>query len=89
MNSIKKDYVGYYGQMCKTILAHIKSKLCKITTREKTKELVVFRQPWDRVTNITFYERALDKGQEELRRYGHPIARRQEGSNLHLADVSQ
>ena len=72
IDELKKDYVGYSDQTCKTILSHIKSKWCKITTREKTKALAVFRQPWDRVTNITSYERALDKGQEKCVDMGIP-----------------
>ena len=56
IEELKKEYVGYKDETPKTLLNHIKSKWCKITTREKGKALQAFREPLDQICNFTTYE---------------------------------
>ena len=37
IEELKKDYIGYANETTKTILAHIKTTWCKVTTHEKRK----------------------------------------------------
>ena len=39
---LKKDYVGYSDKTTKSLLNHLKTTWCKITTLEKGKALGVF-----------------------------------------------
>ena len=61
LDELKKDYVGYSDENAKSLLTHLKIMWCKITTLEKGKALGVFRAPCDMTSNITTYERHLDK----------------------------
>ena len=63
LGALKKGYVGYSDETAKFLLTHLKTTWCKITTLEKGKSLRVFRAPWDMTSNITTYERHLDKAQ--------------------------
>ena len=63
LGKLKKDYVGYSDKTSKSLLTHLKTMWCKITTLEKGKALGVFRAPWDMMSNIATYERHLDKAQ--------------------------
>ena len=63
VGKLKKDYVGYSDKTAKSLLPHIKTTWCNITTLEKGKTLGVFRAPWDMTSNITTYKRHLDKAQ--------------------------
>ena len=55
--------MGYSGETAKSLLTHLKTTCCNITKLEKGKALEVFRAPWDMTSNITTYERHLDKAQ--------------------------
>ena len=55
--------MGYSDKTTKSLLTHLKTTWCNITTLEKGKALGVFRAPWDMTSNITTYERHLDKAQ--------------------------
>ena len=55
--------MGYSDETAKSLLPNLKTRWCKITTLEKGKALGVFRAPWDMTSNITTYERHLDKAQ--------------------------
>ena len=46
-SKLKKDYVGYSYENAKSLLTHLKTTWCKITTLEKGKALGVFSAPWD------------------------------------------
>ena len=60
---LKKDYVGYSDETAESLLTHLKTTWCKITILEKGEALGVFRAPWDMTSNITTYERHLEKAQ--------------------------
>ena len=70
---MKEDYVGYANDTAKTMLAHIKSAWCKITTRERGVAQRVLREPWNLVEDITAYKRSLDKNQINCLDLGVPI----------------
>ena len=55
--------MGYSEKTEKSLLTHLETMWCKITTLEKVKALGVFRAPWDMTSHITTYERHLDKAQ--------------------------
>ena len=63
LGEVKKEYVGYSEETAKSLITHLKTMWCKITALEKGKDLGVFRAPWDMTSNITMYERQLDKAQ--------------------------
>jgi hypothetical protein len=63
IEELKMDYVGYGNETAKTMLHHIKSTWCKITTREKGIAQQRLREPWNLIDDITSFERALDKSQ--------------------------
>ena len=63
LGELKRDYMGYSDETAKSLLTHLKKTWCKITTMEKGKALGVFCAPWDITSNITTYERHLDKAQ--------------------------
>ena len=65
INELKKEDIRYETETTKTLLAHIKQEWVKSTTHEPTKALGTYHAPWDQVTNITTYERALTKAQEK------------------------
>ena len=43
LGKLKKDYVGYSDKTAKSLLNHLKTKWCKITTLDKGKALGVFK----------------------------------------------
>ena len=55
--------MGYSDETAKSLLTHLKTTWCKIITLEKGKALGVVHAPWDMTSNITTYERHLDKAQ--------------------------
>ena len=63
LGKLKKDYVGYSDETAKSLLNHLNTTWCKITTLEKGKALGVFCAPWDMTSNITTYKRHLEKAQ--------------------------
>ena len=63
LGKLKKYYVGYSDKTAKSLLNHLKTTWCNITTLDKVKALGVFCAPWDMTSNITTYERHLDKAQ--------------------------
>ena len=63
INELKEEYIGYETETTETLLAHIKQEWVKSTTHKRTKVLATYHSPWDQVTNITTYERALTKEQ--------------------------
>ena len=53
--------MGYSDKTAKYLFTHLKKTWCKITALENGKALGVFCAPWDMTSNITTYERHLDK----------------------------
>ena len=56
LGKLKKDYGGYSDETAKSLLNHLNTTWCNITTLEKGKALGIFRAPWDMTSNITKYE---------------------------------
>ena len=54
----------------KTLLAHIKTTWCKVTTQEKQKTKAQIWEPWDQVMHIKSYACRLDKDQTTIREVG-------------------
>ena len=52
------------------MLAHIKKEWVKATTHERHQALVIYTVPWDQITNIRTYKRALTKAQDKCRKIG-------------------
>ena len=63
LGKLKKDYMGYSDKTAKSLLTNLKTTWCKIATLKKGKALGFFCAPWDMRSNITTYERHLDKAQ--------------------------
>ena len=61
VEELEDQYTGFSTSTIKTILAHIRTEWCVITTQEKATAAEKFRMPWDFVTHITKYARDLDK----------------------------
>ena len=61
VEELEDQYTGFSSETIKTILAHIRTEWCVITTQEKAGATEKFRMPWDFVTHITKYARDLDK----------------------------
>ena len=55
--------MGYSDKTAKSLLTHLKTMWCKINTLEKVKSLGVFSAPCNITSNITTYERHLEKAQ--------------------------
>ena len=63
LGELKKYYMGYNDKTEKSLLTHLNTMWCKITTLEKVKALGLLHAPWDMTSNITMYERHLEKAQ--------------------------
>ena len=63
LGELKKYYMGYSDKTEEYLLNHLKTTWFKITTLEEEKSPGVFRAPRDMTSNITTYERYLDKSQ--------------------------
>ena len=61
LGELKKDCMRYSDETAKSLLTHLKTTCCKITTLEKVKYLGVFCAPWDMTSNITTNKSHLDK----------------------------
>ena len=70
IEELKQDYIGYADETTKTLLAHIKTTWCKVTTQEKQKAKAQIQEPWDQVMHIKSYARRLDKDQTTIREVG-------------------
>ena len=70
VEELENEYTGYTNQTIKTLINHIKTEWCVVTTMEKTKSLDRFKEKWDGVTHITKYAKELDKRQLECTSIG-------------------
>ena len=87
VKELEEDYVGYANQTIKTVLTHLKTTWCTVTTLEKKQAAEQFQIKWDGTTHITKYARQLDKQQKLCRDIGVPANDNQKNSNLRGADV--
>eukprot|EP00804_Cyclotella_cryptica_P010211 CCRYP_013825-RA/>CCRYP_013825-RA protein AED:0.46 eAED:0.17 QI:0/0/0/0.57/1/1/7/0/869 len=58
------DYIGYGAQTIKTILEHLRTEWCVVTTLEKKQASAAFHVQWDLTSHITKFARELDKQQK-------------------------
>ncbi len=56
IKELNKDYFGYANQTIKTLLTHLRTNWCKVTTKERINATEEFNQAWVPSTNhiITF-----------------------------------
>ena len=74
VEELEDDYVGYSGQMIKTIVQHLRTEWCIVTTLEKKQATQAFHIQWDFTCHITKFARELDKQQKLCRDIGVPAA---------------
>ena len=74
VEELEDDYVGYSGQTIKTIVQHLRTEWCIVTTLEKKQAAKAFHVQWDLTSHITKFARELDKQQKLCRDIGVPAA---------------
>eukprot|EP00804_Cyclotella_cryptica_P021921 CCRYP_000872-RA/>CCRYP_000872-RA protein AED:0.59 eAED:0.39 QI:0/0/0/1/1/1/2/0/327 len=74
VEELEDDYVGYSGQTIKTIVQHLRTECCIVTTLEKKQAAQAFHVQWDFTSHITKFSRELDKQQKLCRDIGVPAA---------------
>jgi hypothetical protein len=74
VEELEDDYVGYSGQTIKTIVQHLRTEWCIVTTLEKKQAAQAFHVQWDVASHITKFARELDKQQKLCRDIGVPAA---------------
>ena len=70
VEELENEYTGYNNQTIKTLITHIKTEWCVVTTMEKTKALERFKEKWDGISHIAKYAKELDKRQIECTNIG-------------------
>ena len=61
VEELELDYVGFNNETIKTIINHIKTEWCVVTTMDKTMAIEAFKEKWDGVCNITKFAQNLDR----------------------------
>jgi hypothetical protein len=74
VEELEDDYIGYTSQTIKTIIQHLKTEWCTVTTLEKKIAMAAFNLHWDFTTHITKFARELDKQQKLCREINVPAA---------------
>eukprot|EP00804_Cyclotella_cryptica_P023189 CCRYP_000382-RA/>CCRYP_000382-RA protein AED:0.66 eAED:0.41 QI:0/0/0/0.33/1/1/3/0/253 len=69
IDELEDDYVGYNTQSIKSILLHLRSEWCIITTLEQKQAADDFRVIWDLTSHITKFARRLLPSQQTLAEY--------------------
>jgi hypothetical protein len=72
VEELDDDYIGYGAQTIKTILEHLRTEWCVVTTLEKKQASAAFHVQWDLTSHITKFSRELDKQQKLCRDIGVP-----------------
>jgi len=75
VKELEDDYMGYSGQTIKTIVQHLQTEWCIITTLEKKQAAQAFHVQWDLTSHITKFARELDKQQKLCRDIGVPATK--------------
>jgi hypothetical protein len=66
VEELNKDYFGYANQTIKTLLTHLRTKWCKVMTKERTNATKAFHQASVALaTHIITFGRQLDKQQKK------------------------
>jgi hypothetical protein len=61
VEELELDYVGFNNETIKSIINHIKTEWCVVTTMDKTMAIEAFKEKWDGVCNITKFAQNLDR----------------------------
>eukprot|EP00804_Cyclotella_cryptica_P003839 CCRYP_020456-RA/>CCRYP_020456-RA protein AED:0.53 eAED:0.37 QI:0/-1/0/1/-1/1/1/0/425 len=72
IEELDDDYIGYGAQTTKTILEHLRTEWCVVTTLEKKQASAAFHVQWDLTSHITKFARELDKQQKLCQDIGVP-----------------
>jgi hypothetical protein len=72
IKELDDDYIGYEAQTINTILEHLRTEWCVVTTLEKKQASAAFHVQWDLSSHITKFARELDKQQKLCRDIGVP-----------------
>ena len=64
VEELEDEYLGYSRETIKTVLTHIKTNYCTITTLDKKEAKDAFEQLWNGQGHITKFARNLDRKQE-------------------------
>eukprot|EP00804_Cyclotella_cryptica_P009387 CCRYP_018075-RA/>CCRYP_018075-RA protein AED:0.43 eAED:0.43 QI:0/0/0/1/1/1/2/0/231 len=72
VEELNDNYIGYGAQTIKTVLEHLRTEWCVVTTLEKKQASAAFHVQWDLTSHITKFARELDKQQKLCRDIGVP-----------------
>ena len=64
IKELEDEYLGYSRETVKSVLAHVKTNYCTITTLDKNEAKDDFKQLWNGQGHITKFARNLDQKQE-------------------------
>jgi hypothetical protein len=68
VEELNEDYFGYANQTIKTLLIHLRSKWCKVMTKERTEATDAFYHTWvPSTTHVITFGRQLTKLQKKCR----------------------
>jgi hypothetical protein len=85
IEELNKDYYGYANQIIKTLLTHLRTKWCKVMTKEHTNATEAFYQAWIPTTiHIITFGRQLDKQQKKCKTINVIIS--DEAKTLHFVE---
>ena len=83
VEELNKDYFGYANQTIKTLLDHLRTKWCKVMTKERTDTTEVFYQAWvPSTTRVITFRQQLTKQQKNARQSMSSSSRRPKHSTL-------
>ena len=67
VEELNKDYFGYANQTIKTLLDHLRTKWCKVMTKERTDAAEAFYQVWvPSTTHVITFGQQLTKQQKKM-----------------------
>jgi hypothetical protein len=85
VKKLNKDYFGYANQTIKMLLTHLRTKWCKVTTKERTNATEAFYQAWVPSTaHIITFSCQLDKQQKKCKNINVIIS--DKAKTLHIVD---
>jgi hypothetical protein len=83
VEELNKDYFGYANQTIKTLLDHLRTKWCKVMTKERTNATEAFYQMWvPSTTHVITFGQQLTKQQKNARQSMSSSLRRPKHSTL-------
>jgi hypothetical protein len=83
VEELNEDYFGYANQTIKTLLNHLRTKWCKVMTKEQTNATEAFYQVWvSSTTHVITFGRQLTKQQKKCKTINVIIS--EEAKTLHF-----